>query len=190
MKTRVTKLSHSQNFLQSKELVEKLVEGSSLNKDDFAIEVGPGKGIITDALAKRCSKVLAIEADEKLYVELIDRFDSHENIEIKNQDFLESDLPKGEYKVFSNIPFNITSDLVRKLLDSENPPSDSYLIIQKDAAERFAGFAGETLFSVLYKPWFEFSIEHEFKRSDFVPNPSVDTVLLWIKKIEKQNNLC
>jgi 23S rRNA (adenine-N6)-dimethyltransferase len=70
-----TKLSHSQNFLRDPKLVEKLVQNSSL-KNDVVIEIGPGKGIITDILTKHCKRVLAVEADKNLYLELKGKFSS------------------------------------------------------------------------------------------------------------------
>jgi 23S rRNA (adenine-N6)-dimethyltransferase len=127
------KLSHSQNFLRDPKLVEKLVQNSSL-KNDVVIEIGSGKGIITDMLSKHSKRVLAVEADKNLHAELGEKFASFPNVEIYQQNFLEFPLPKYEYKVFSNIPFNITADIVRKLFDSENSPVDSYLIMQNTRA--------------------------------------------------------
>jgi 23S rRNA (adenine-N6)-dimethyltransferase len=184
MNTHNTKLSHSQNFLRDPKLVEKLVQNSSL-ENDVVIEIGPGKGIITSVLAKHCKRVLAVEADRNLYAELKGKFASFSNVEIYQQDFLEFSLPKYEYKVFSNIPFNITADIVRKLFDSENSPTDSYLIMQKEASEKYGGFKSETLFSILHKPWFAFNKVYEFQKNDFYPRPAVDTVLLRIEKLER-----
>lgn len=178
------KLSHSQNFLRNAELVEKLIQQSSLTKNDVVLEIGPGKGIITESLARHCKLVLAIEADKGLFAGLLERFSSLTNVEVRNQDFLAYPLPKNRYKVFSNIPFNITADIVKKLLDGGSPPDDSYLITQREAAEKYGGFKRETLFSVLHKPWFQFSIVHEFQRADFSPRPAVDVVLLRIEKLE------
>lgn len=194
MNTQHTKLSHSQNFLRDSSLVEKLVQTSSLTSNDVVLEIGPGKGIITEALAKHCKRIVAVEADKNLFAELEEKFSSFANLEIYHQNFLDFSLPKYEYKVFSNIPFNITADIVKKLVDSENSPADSYLIVQKEAAEKYGGFRQETLFSILHKPWFKFSKVYEFQKSDFSPRPAVDTILLRIEKmkqplVEKQNAL-
>jgi 23S rRNA (adenine-N6)-dimethyltransferase len=180
-----TKLSYSQNFLRDRELVEKLVQKSSLISNDVVLEIGPGKGIITSILAKHSKNVLAVEADKDLYTELKEKFISFPNVEIYYKNFLDFPLPKHEYKVFSNIPFNITADIIKKLLDNANSPADSYLIVQKEAAEKYGGFKSETLFSVLHKPWFVFSKVYEFQRSDFSPRPAVDTVLFKIEKLER-----
>ncbi len=185
MNTHHTKLSHSQNFLRDPELVKKLIEKSSLKSEDMVLEIGPGKGIITGVLAKHSKRVLAVEADKDLYTELKEKFNSFSNVEIYQQNFLEFSLPKYEYKVFSNIPFNITADIVRKLFDNENSPVDSYLIMQKEATEKYGGFKSETLFSILHKPWFVFNKVYEFQKNDFSPRPVVDTVLLQIEKLER-----
>lgn len=184
MNTHHTKLSHSQNFLRDPELVKKLIEKSSLTRENTVIEIGPGKGIITSVLAKHCKRVLAVEADKSLHAELKEKFASFSNIEIYQENFLEFSLPKYEYKVFSNIPFNITADIVKKLFDNENSPIDSYLIMQKEAAEKYSGFKSETLFSILHKPWFTFSKVYEFQKNDFSPRPAVDTVLLRVEKLK------
>ncbi len=87
--------------------------------------------------------------------------------------------------MFSNIPFNITSEIIRKLLYAKTPPIDSYLVMQEEAASKFSGTPKETEFSVLVKPWFVLTIIRKFRRTDFEPVPSVDVVLLNIKKRDK-----
>lgn len=179
-------LKHSQNFLRNPKLVQELINKSSLQRDDVVLEIGAGKGIITETLAKSVKSVVGIEADKKLYTDLQEKLKPFNNISIKNVDFLEYDLPKGLYKVFSNIPFNITANIIKKLVEAKNAPTDSYLIVQEEAAEKYAGkpYAKETLFSVLHKPWFNFSIVHKFQHADFTPMPQVNSVLLRIEKLK------
>jgi 23S rRNA (adenine-N6)-dimethyltransferase len=85
---------------------------------------------------------------------------------------------RARYKVFANIPFAATSDIVRRLYLSSNPPRDCYLVLQKEAADRFQGLPRETLFSLLLKPWFKTAVIHRFERADFCPVPRVDVVFL------------
>jgi 23S rRNA (adenine-N6)-dimethyltransferase len=178
------KLTHSQNFLRNTDLVKRLIQESSITKEDIVLEIGPGKGIITGLLAQYAKSVIAIEVDQKLSEELKTKFKSFNNIKIYNENFLISRLPQNEYKIFSNIPFTITADIVHKITDSATSPPDSYLIMQSAAAQKYAGmpYGKETLFSILHKPWFKFSILHKFQRTDFIPVPQVDTVLLRIEK--------
>ena len=179
------RLSHSQNYFHDKGLVRYLVKQSSITDEDLVIEIGSGKGILTETLAERAKHVHAIEKDWTLSESLRDTFSRTPNITVHSADFLTYRLPaKQPYKVFSNVPFTITADLIRRILTDENPPVDTYLILQREAAEKFAGqpFNSETLTSLLYKPWFRFNLLRTFKPTDFIPVPRVTAVLLRIEK--------
>ncbi|MDP2861064.1 MAG: rRNA adenine dimethyltransferase family protein [bacterium] len=224
---------YSQNFLKSAGLVEEIVGRFSLSSEDIVYEIGPGKGIITGELAKRCKKVIAVEADRELCLKLKRRFSvghkfapglfspvrhpefnsgstcnkkmlnrvqhdgkQHETmcearvepkIEILSGDFLSYKLPDHDYKIFSNIPFNITADILRKITETKTPPVDAFLIVQKEAAVKYAGapYGKESLSSILVKPWFELTIVHTFFKKDFLPVPRVDIVLLRLKLRER-----
>jgi len=181
------KLRYSQNFLKDSKLVERIINQSSIGTQDLVYEIGPGKGIITEHLAKRCARIIGIEKDEELYKRLFQKFKNNDKIEIRYGDFLNYNLPKYEkYKVFSNIPFNLTADIITRLTSTVNPPEDAYLIIQDEAARKFAGlpYGKERQYSLLLKPWFELKIMHNFERTDFYPIPQVKIVLLQIKKRE------
>jgi len=186
MKAQSPKIEYSQNFLRDPALVNELLDKSDINEKDLVYEIGPGKGIITKELAKRCAKVIAVEKDEKLYSRLKEKFRRDPRFEIRLGDFLEEELLlQARYKVFSNIPFFITADIIRKLTHTQYPPEDCYLIMQKEAAQKFAGTPRETQFSLPLKPWFELRVLHYFQRADFSPVPSVDIVFFQIKKREE-----
>lgn len=121
------RIEHSQNFLRNPDLVRQIVSESSIGLDDLVYEIGPGKGIITDQLAQRADRVVTIEKDVRLFKKLKDRFQDADNVEIKQGDFLEHELPEEKYKVFSNIPFNLTAAIIYKLVFDRNPPIDAYL---------------------------------------------------------------
>ncbi|MBS4536288.1 23S ribosomal RNA methyltransferase Erm [Clostridium sp. D2Q-14] len=179
------KLKYTQNFLKSDRLVEKLIKTSNIDSDDIVFEIGPGKGIITRQLSKLCSKVIAIEYDKKLYENLKICLSSYDNVELVFGDFLNYKLPyKEKYKIFSSIPYNITAQILSKITSRDNPPEETYLIIQKEAAQKYAGFPynNECLRSLMIKPYFELSIVYGLKKTDFIPVPNVDSVLLKIKK--------
>lgn len=175
-------LRYTQNFLHSRKLISYLISRTSLESEDTVLEIGPGKGIITVQLAGCCAHVLAVEKDPKLVSQLRSRFTEERNVILHQTDFLEYPLPVTPYKVFANIPFNITADILRKLLMGPNQPSDTYLIVQQEAAEKFGGFATESLGSLLLKPWFIPEVIHRFVRRDFVPTPGVDIVLIRFSK--------
>ena len=176
----------AQNFLRSPKLVRRLVGMSTIGPCDTVYEVGPGDGIITAALASVARQVIAIEKDPELARRLRERF-RLDNVEIVQKDFLAYSFRtrrgKGaEYKLFANIPYNITAQIVRKILYEPSNIGEAYLILQKEAAKKFSGSPRETLFSILAKPFFEFQILCQLRRTDFWPIPSVDSVLLSIKR--------
>jgi len=175
---------YAQNFLKRSDLIASLIKKSSLCPSDLVYEIGPGRGIITEQLAKFCQKVVAIEADASLLKQLRRKFASNPKIAFVLADFLSYPLPRYPYKIFANPPFNITADLVRKITETSFSLIDAYLIMQKEAARKFAGqpYGQEALFSLLLKPWFEVSFVHYFSRGDFFPRPKVDVILLRLQK--------
>jgi len=174
-------LRFSQNFFKDADLVAAIVRQADFSPQDTVYEIGPGQGIITQELAKAVKKVVAIEIDKDLFLSLRQKFINHPNVQLINADFLTYLIPDDEFKVFSNIPFNLTAEIVRKLL--ANPGLiEAFLIVQKEAGQKFAGTPKETQFSVLHKPWFDFQVVRQFNQSDFEPRPSVDTVLLKISR--------
>lgn len=175
-------IRYSQNFLTSRSLIAQLLDMCDIHSSDTIYEIGPGKGIITECLAQRCRQVVAIEKDPRLAAALRCKFDKTENITLHEGDFLEYHLPTNHYKVFGNIPFSITSAIVTQLTTTVVPPNDAYLIMQKEAAQRFLGEPHETLYGVLLKPCFELELLYHFKRSDFLPAPRVDVVMLRLRK--------
>lgn len=190
MKTRQhSQICLAQNFLRSPKLVRRLVGMSRIGPTDTVYEIGPGNGIITAALANVARHVIAIEKDPELVRRLRERFRALDNVEIVEKDFLaysfrtraRSSVP-SDYKIFANIPYNITAQIVRKIIYERSNVGEGYLILQKEAAKKFSGFPRETLFSVLAKPFFEFQILSRLRRTDFCPVPNVDSVLLSIKR--------
>jgi len=180
------RMEYSQNRLRSKKLIGTLLDRSSIVKGDLVYDIGAGCGIISGELAKRQARVIAIEYDNLLYNKLKQKLVASPLVVIRHGDFLTEPLPERErYKIFSNIPFMFTAEIVRKLLFSRNPPDDCYLIMQREAARKFAGIPKETLLSLQLKPWFEFRIRHSFRETDFSPVPAVNIVLLQIELREQ-----
>ena len=179
------RVAYSQNFLKNKSLVSGLIEKSSITKQDIVFEIGAGQGIITQELLNRSGKVVAFEIDKNLFNKLKERFDNEKSLELILGNFLAFPLPKKPYKVFSNIPFNITSAVIKKLTQASNPPEDAYLVVQRETAKKYAGKpydSNNSQIAILLKPWFELVVVHNFKGSGFSPRPSVNTVLLKISK--------
>lgn len=173
---------HSHNFIKNSALVAKLIKRCQIRPEDVVYEIGPGRGIVTSQLALHCRRVVAIEIDPALATALCRQFSQFPHVKIHNGDFLEYPLPRKPYRVFSNIPFNLTSAIVTRLTETTNPPEDAWLVMQKEAAEMYLGTPRESLRSLLLKPWFQVEIVHRFQRTDFFPAPHVDVVLLQFSK--------
>lgn len=172
----------SQNFLRRPEFVASLVEKTNIARSDLVIEIGPGRGIITQQLASRAGRVMAVEIDKRLATNLRTSFQNSPNVEIVEADFLRWQLPRGPYKVFSNIPFNMTADIIRKLTEDKNPPELTYLIMQDKAAFRFMGKPKDSQTSILLKPWFDVRILANIDRREFTPVPKINAVLTEFRK--------
>lgn len=178
------KNSLGQNFIKHRSLVRELVAAADINKDDLVVEIGPGKGIITSELAKAAKEVWAIEKDEDLFNSLRTMFPMS-NVKLIKADFLDFRLPENKYKVFSNIPFSKTAEIVDKFLMAANMPEEMYLIMQKEAAEKFDGIIKETQSSILVKPFYEVEILGDIDRTNFTLKPQVKIVFVKFKKREK-----
>jgi 23S rRNA (adenine-N6)-dimethyltransferase len=177
-------VEHTQNYLHNRKLVAELVAKARLEPNDLVIEIGPGRGIITEALAERCAHVIAIEKDPASVARLQRQLAEDANVTIFTADILDFPMPATGYKVFANIPYNITAAIVGKLTSGVAPPRESYLVMQAEAAGKFMGQPRTTLASLLLHPQFEVSIVHRFARRDFRPAPAVDSVLVRFSRRE------
>jgi 23S rRNA (adenine-N6)-dimethyltransferase len=173
-----TRAALSQNFLRDPRLADHLVQMAAFDDRDTIIEIGPGSGVLTARLAQSCRQLLTIGKDANLARRLAQRFAGERAVAIFATDFLEFPLSSSRYKVFANIPFAITTAIVSKLTTGVSPPEDSWLVIQREAAQHFLGEPAGTLVVALLHPWFAGKVRHHFRRDDFVPRPGVDVVLL------------
>lgn len=175
---------YSQVFLRSPRLVAELIGHSNIRKNDLVLDIGAGVGIITSVLAGRCAKVIAIEPEPRAATKLHQNTRGLLNVKVIQKDFLKHDLPPGPYKVFSNIPFHLSSQIVQKLVWAENPPKSIYLILQKQFANKLLAndkhFTSQLGASIA--PWWSVRIRKPLRKTDFYPHPAVDTVLLEIKQ--------
>jgi 23S rRNA (adenine-N6)-dimethyltransferase len=175
-------IAYAQNFLRNRSLVASLLDVCYLDRESTVYEIGPGKGIITEQLAERHWKVVAIEKDPYLAELLRRRFAEAPNVTIHCGDFLRYRLPRQRYHVVANIPFNSTSAIVAHLTESAYPPEVAHLVMQREAAETLMGWPHQSLRTLYLQPWFEVEITHRFRRTDFWPVPRVDVVMLRLRK--------
>jgi 16S rRNA (adenine1518-N6/adenine1519-N6)-dimethyltransferase len=193
MPAHFAKKSLGQNFLKSTAIVDDIVEAGEVNTTDTILEIGPGKGVLTEALLKKAGKVIAIEKDDRLISELSAKFAA----EIKNGHFslLHADalelepskngLEQGKYKLIANIPYYITGEIIRKFMETEASPTLMVLMVQKEVAERIARSEKESILSLSVKVFGLTLYVQTVKAGNFDPIPSVDSAILKISNISK-----
>lgn len=175
----IKQVTDSQNFLTDSKLIHRIVRLADIQGNDTVIEIGTGKGHLTEELCKRAGRVYSVEIDTKLMETAKNRLRKYSNLELTAGDFLKYRLPvKDVYKVFANIPYFITTQIVDKLTKGDSLPTDIYLVMEKGAAKRFMGLPKETKKSLELKVRWEMKIVYHFRREDFHPKPSVDSVLI------------
>lgn len=174
----------SQHFLRNPRLAGFLIGHSNIKKRDTVIDIGAGSGVITNALARRVKHAIAVEPDHEAAEKLRQNVGKLDNVTIVEEDFLAMQLPEGEYKIFANPPFHLSSAILHKLDEAENPPAAIYLILQKQFAlkllnndRHYTSQLGMQLF-VHYSPRIRLPLRPEY----FTPPPAVPTVFLELKR--------
>lgn len=171
------KKSLSQNFLNDNNLAERLAKYAGIFSSETVLEIGPGHGIITRALALRAGKLIAVEKDRLLAERLEEK--NFPNTKIICADVLNFDFSLAD-KIVANIPFKISSAILEKIFDSKKP---AVLILQKEFAERLIAKAGERNYSKLSVAAQFFSdckILEKISAKKFQPAPRVDAAVVRI----------
>lgn len=175
---------YGQHFLRGSSFIAELIGHSTIRKSDTVLDIGAGSGAITVVLAQRAAKVIAYEPEPVAVAKLRQNVNGISNVKVIQKDFLQAELPKADYKVFSNIPFHLSSQIVRKLTTEKNPPSAIYLITQKQFGQKLqqGGSHFHGALGTIIAPWWIARVRRPLRRTDFTPPPAVDTVLLEIKR--------
>lgn len=193
------KIKYSQNFIRSEKVAEKLINFISANLSLPIIELAAGTGMLSKPLLHKSDKLILIEKDKIIFSKLKNNFSKYflennflqysrtnKHIEFINQDIFDFEFPENsDFRIVGNIPFAFTSDIIRLLLDLENPPTETYLLMQLEAAKRLVGIEKENFFSLVYKPKYQIDILYVVDKTDFTPAPSVDGAWVSIKKRDK-----
>ncbi|PIT88721.1 MAG: ribosomal RNA small subunit methyltransferase A [Candidatus Magasanikbacteria bacterium CG10_big_fil_rev_8_21_14_0_10_36_32] len=174
---------YGQNFLINFEPVEKMIDISDLSADDSVVEIGPGFGGLTFVLAAKTKKVLAFEIEKKISAYWEEQIKKYPNIEIVWGNILKQNinlkLEAGNYKVVANLPYQITSSVIRFFLEAENPPEIMVLMVQKEVADRICAEAGDmSLLSVAVQYYAKAEIVAQVSRLNFWPAPKVDSAII------------
>ena len=170
----------SQHFLRDPRLARSIVAELRAPFGSLVLDAGAGRGALTEALAEAGFRVIAVEKDVRLFQSLRSRFIGRTNVECHHADVLACGWPPAPHAVVSNVPYAITAAFVRRILASA--ATDAVLILQREAARKFAGAPRESVFSLLYKPWFEIAMVRDLRRADFDPPPSVESVVLRVHR--------
>ncbi len=173
-------IKNSQNFITSKFHINKIMMNVDLNTDDNVFEIGSGKGHFTLELAQRCSYVTAIEIDPQLCKRTQVKLADQVNFQVINKDILQFKFPKNKaYKIFGSIPYNISSNIIRKIV-FESEASVSYLIVEYGFAKRLLNT--KRLLALLLMPEVDISILNTIPKDYFHPKPRVDSSLIILKR--------
>jgi len=173
---------YSQHFLRSPALIKSLIGHTNIRKNDTVYDIGAGSGTISAVLATKVKKVVAIEVEPRILETLRQNMAQYDNVTILQKDFLSLPLPTESYKIFANIPFHISSQILHKLTDTPHSLKAAYLIVQKQFARKLLidsdYFTGQL--GAMIAPWYVARIRKPLRRTDYWPHPNVDTVLLEI----------
>lgn len=172
-----------QHFLFDTNILKKIVRSSHINADDTIVEIGPGLGTLTRLLSEHAKRVIAIEVDRRLVERLRDELSQRGNIEIINADALKFpyDTIKERFKVVSNIPYNITTPLIFRLLEYREKIISMTLLLQKEVAKRISASPDSKDYGILSistqlytRPRIMFFVPKKV----FSPPPDVDSALV------------
>lgn len=181
--------SMGQNFLTDPRALGDIIDAAELKSEDVAVEIGPGLGILTRELARRVKRVIAVELDRDLADHL--RNQNIPNVTVISGDALriEWDLTiEGPYKIVANIPYSITSPLLRKIYQLKNRPQSVVLLVQKEVAERLLAPPGSSergYLTLLGEANAEISKVRLVKPGSFYPQPKVDSAIIKISPLAK-----
>jgi len=180
MENALPKKSLGQHWLNDPASLASICEMADLNPKDTVLEIGPGHGSLTQNLTLLANKVVAVEFDDQLAAQLPLRIRA-ENLTVVHEDILKYDLTKLpiDYKVVANIPYYLTSNLLRVLCESDNPPSVMVLLVQKEVAQRVCAPAGSmSMLSVSVQFYYTAELGTIVPAKLFTPPPKVDSQIL------------
>lgn len=174
-----------QNFLISKGILEKILDAANLKSKDVVLEIGPGIGTLTKELAKKAKQVIAIEKDSKMIKILKETLRDLKNIELIQEDILKYDFKSQvPYKIVANLPYYITSPVLRKFLEIGSKPKEMILMVQKEVAQRIvASPPNMSILAISVQFFAKPEIISFVSKNCFWPQPKVDSAILKISQI-------
>ena len=197
------KKSLAQNFLVDETHLSAIADAATLSDMDTVLEIGPGLGVLTKHLAAQAGRVVAVELDDRLIEFLQYRFLNQPHVSIVHSDILKTDISslldvadspaeptsklnhtaldhrKSSYKAVANLPYYITSKVLRFLLEADVSPTVAVLLMQKEVAQRICATPGNlSVLAVSVQFYAEPEIIHHVPSDAFYPKPKVDSAVL------------
>lgn len=171
-----------QNFLIDGHVLDKIIAAADIGPQDTVLEIGPGIGTMTQALAEHAGRVIAVEIDDNLIPILKENLSGYDNVEIINEDVMKVDIPAlGVNKVVANLPYYITTPIIMGLLESHVPLDSITVMVQKEVAERMKAQAGTKDYGALslaVQYYAEPYIVANVPQNCFMPRPNVGSAVI------------
>lgn len=181
-----------QNFLVDMGVVDDIIKGSQIGKDDHVIEIGPGVGTLTRELLKAAGKVTAIELDEKLLPILQEELSEYQNLNLIHGDATKIDFNEisggSRIKFVANLPYYVTTPIITGILNHKVDFETLTIMIQKEVAQRINAVPGTKEYgslTVLVQYYCDTQIVRSVPPSSFIPQPKVDSTVIKLTKLEK-----
>jgi len=170
-----------QHFLRSQRIADELVAAACIEPDELVLEIGAGRGRLTEPLRRAARRVVAVEFDPELAAGLRQRFGRDPRVELVEGDILRVPLPAGEFRALGNVPFGITTAILRRLLEARGLRRAD-LIVQEGLARKRASQRPATMLSLSWLPGWEIGVERHLPAACFDPPPSVDAAVLMVRR--------
>lgn len=190
------KKSFGQNFIVDKNIIDNIIKFSLVDKDTMVIEIGPGAGSLTTALAASSKSVLCYEIDDSLKDVLSDSLKNFDNVDIIYQDFLKANVSEtlkkynyGKLYVIANLPYYITTPIITKIIEDKLNVDKIVIMVQKEVGDRLKAQPGSKDYnslSIYISYYFNVKKLMDVSRNVFLPKPNVDSIVIELSK--KENN--
>lgn len=181
------KKSLGQNFLQDENIITKIVQLANIKKEDTVLEIGPGLGALTRHILKSCDNLSVVEFDSSVIDTLLENCEKYGSPTVYNEDFLKFDINKistEKIKLIGNLPYNISSPILFRVIDVIDKVTDAHFMLQKELVDRIAAQPNNKTYgrlSVILQYHFDCSMILKIPPEVFYPQPKVDSAILRLK---------
>src|SRR5690625_69049 len=174
--------AYTQHFLNNRFTIQEMLNHAQISENDMVIDIGAGKGALTNPLSRKAKKVIAVELDRHLACSLKRSFGNSPTVKVLNLNFLDMPLPKNSFKVVANIPYNITTDIFGYLLDvPQTYFTGGVILMEWGAAKRFTEHSIDPRV-IGWNTWFNISTVNRVSPQAFSPAPSVQSAMVKIDR--------